>query len=325
MLLLLADIHLPHHDLFPLSLSAGHSNHEVMDLVQRNERMKPPNSSTPGPVYALMLRCWQAVPDMRPSFSEIIRSIGLCLVDPDILNTPLPKFSVNGTGYSYDDQAIMRPPPDSTDYLVPSHTCSNSASNYSMSTEKTELLSPDSLSIRNAEEGRLLELDESIGGITVMSSREPPPLPFSIYKQSGNNCILPTTLTRTTDNSALHSNNNGQVILSTNLIQPTTNYIFDTGTVNTMSSNERQSSSSTNSLNNTGTTGTTTTGNNSKNNNHNNNSCSDNNTLNQLNVNSLLSSSPSSQSYLDDDTTITSTVNGSQQNRPTSPNRYVNV
>lgn len=52
----------------------------------------------------------------------------------------------------------MRPAPDSTDYLVPnSATCSNSASNYSVSTEKTELLSPDSCST-TTNDSRLVEL-----------------------------------------------------------------------------------------------------------------------------------------------------------------------
>ena len=58
----------------------------------------------------------------------------------------------------------MRPPPDATDYLVPNNPCSNSNSNYSMSTEKTELLSPDTCSTFSCtnEDNKLLELLEDV-------------------------------------------------------------------------------------------------------------------------------------------------------------------
>lgn len=106
-------------------------------------RLSPPNSSTPGPVNSLMHQCWNSQPDLRPTFTTIIERIGYTLVDPEVLRTPLPVF----TRPSSEDRTAMRPAPDSTDYLVPSSTmCSNSASNYSVSTEKTELLSPDSCS-----------------------------------------------------------------------------------------------------------------------------------------------------------------------------------
>lgn len=120
----------------------GRGNQEVMQFVTGGGRLSPPNSSTPGPIYSLMQQCWNSVPEMRPSFGTIIERIGYTLVDPEILRTPLPIF----TRTPSDDRTVMRPPPDSTDYLVPTNTCSNSASNYSVSTEKTELLSPDSCS-----------------------------------------------------------------------------------------------------------------------------------------------------------------------------------
>lgn len=40
----------------------------------------------------------------------------------------------------------MRPPPDATDYLIPNNFGSQTNSNYSVATEKTELLSPDTCS-----------------------------------------------------------------------------------------------------------------------------------------------------------------------------------
>lgn len=320
---------------------SGYSNHEVMDLVQRADRMKPPNSSTPGPMYALMLRCWQSVPDMRPSFSEIIRSIGLCLVDPDVLKTPLPIFSGSTAGYSYDEQAIMRPPPDSTDYLVPSHTCSNSASNYSVATEKTELLSPDSCSISQAEEGRLVELDESIGGITVMNSRVPPPLPFSIRPvSSGGNCIITTT--SPTPNSV----NRHDLIVNTNLIDSNksnvqgncASIIIDTTTTrpSNMSPYVRSdinrlftSSSSapkmvTTTAISTPTTITTPSTSGVDGNNKNNSNSS----IDQLNASALIPPNSPNSSFMDNhsiNTVINVNTSPSNSNRKPSPTEYVNI
>lgn len=142
------------------SLSAGRGNQEVMQFVTGGGRLSPPNSSTPGPINSLMQQCWNAVPEMRPTFTTIIERIGYALVDPEVLRTPLPIF----TRAPSEEKTAMRPPPDSTDYLVPnSAVCSNSASNYSVATEKTELLSPDSCST-TTNDSRLVELlDESAG------------------------------------------------------------------------------------------------------------------------------------------------------------------
>ena len=125
-----------------------------MQFVTAGGRLSPPNSSTPGPIYSLMQQCWHASPDLRPTFTTLIERIGYTLVDPDVLRTPLPVF----TRASSEDKT--RPPPDSADYLVPSHALSTaSASNYSVSTEKTELMSPDSCSsTTNDIDSRLVEL-----------------------------------------------------------------------------------------------------------------------------------------------------------------------
>src|SRR6185437_7910481 len=69
---------------------------------------------------------------------------------------------------------LMRPPPDTTDYLVPNNPCSNSNSNFSMSTERTELLSPDTcstVSCNNEDSNqKLLEF------IDERNSSAPPPV-----------------------------------------------------------------------------------------------------------------------------------------------------
>ena len=136
-----------------LSLS-GRGNQEVMQFVTSGGRLSPPNNSTPGPINALMNQCWNSVPELRPNFSTIIERLGYSLVDPVVLRTPLPTF----TRAPSEDTTVMRPPPDATDYLIPNHPCSNSASNYSVSTEKTELLSPDTCSTATADDCHLVEL-----------------------------------------------------------------------------------------------------------------------------------------------------------------------
>lgn len=136
-----------------LSLT-GRGNQEVMQFVTSGGRLSPPNSSTPGPINALMIQCWNSVPELRPNFGTIIERLGYSLVDPVVLRTPLPTF----TRAPSEDTTVMRPPPDATDYLIPNHPCSNSASNYSVSTEKTELLSPDTCSTATADDCHLVEL-----------------------------------------------------------------------------------------------------------------------------------------------------------------------
>lgn len=129
----------------------------MMQLVTAGGRLEPPNQSTPPQVYAIMSQCWHPVPDQRPSFLTIIERLSYCLQDPDVLNVKLPIF--HRAPSMEKDMTLMRPAPDTTDYLVP-NPCSNSTSNYSMSTEKTELLSPDTcstLSTNDDNNAKLLE------------------------------------------------------------------------------------------------------------------------------------------------------------------------
>lgn len=136
----------------------GRGNQEVMQLVTAGGRLEPPNNACPSQIFAIMQQCWQAVPEMRPNFGTIIERLGYCLVDPDVLSRKLAIF--HRAPSSERDATIMRPPPDSTDYLVPT-ACSNSNSNYSISTEKTELLSPDTCStITSNHEDTLKSLDD---------------------------------------------------------------------------------------------------------------------------------------------------------------------
>lgn len=127
----------------------GRGNQEVMQFVTGGGRLSSPNSSTPSQVYSLMQECWNLIPDNRPSFAAIVERIGSFLVDQQILETPLPLFS----RVPSEDTTLMRPPPGS-DYLVPT----NPSPTYSLSSEKTELLSPDTCSTVTNDDTKLLEL-----------------------------------------------------------------------------------------------------------------------------------------------------------------------
>ncbi|KAH9422121.1 hypothetical protein DERP_002415 [Dermatophagoides pteronyssinus] len=122
----------------------GRGNQEVMQLVTAGGRLECPNSLTPSQIYDIMMQCWNASPELRPNFTKIIENIGDCLRDPDILNIPLPIFHRSAS--MEKDNTLMRPPPDATDYLIPNNFGSQTNSNYSVATEKTELLSPDTCS-----------------------------------------------------------------------------------------------------------------------------------------------------------------------------------
>lgn len=133
----------------------GRGNQEVMQLVTSGGRLEPP-ANCPGPVYHVMTQCWHATPEERPTFGTILERLGYCLQDPDVTSAPLPVF--HRPPSRERDTTVMRPPnpdnvclqvyrsersevqsPGSEDYLIPMPS-----SNYSLSTERTELQSASS-------------------------------------------------------------------------------------------------------------------------------------------------------------------------------------
>ncbi|XP_074600009.1 leukocyte tyrosine kinase receptor-like isoform X2 [Brevipalpus obovatus] len=169
----------------------GRGNQEVMQLVTAGGRLEPPNNACPSQIFAIMQQCWQAVPEMRPNFATIIERLGYCLVDPDVLSRKLAIF--HRAPSSERDATIMRPPPDSTDYLVPT-ACSNSNSNYSISTEKTELLSPDTCStITSNHEDTLKSLDDE--------QKNPLLPPRRPEKMANHSAYRPNPIRQDTDSS----------------------------------------------------------------------------------------------------------------------------
>lgn len=158
----------------------GRGNHEVMQLVTSGGRLEPP-SNCPSPVYHIMVQCWNAVPEDRPNFTLILERLGYCLQDPDVMHAALPVF--HRPPSTERDTTIMRPPdsdaqclhvqrpdtepvsPASTDYLIPFPS-----SNYSISTEKTEL--PSGSSVESID--KLLDLEDNSKG-----SAQPAPSPVA--------------------------------------------------------------------------------------------------------------------------------------------------
>ena len=69
----------------------GRGNQEVMQLVTSGGRLEAP-PGCPGPVYRIMVTCWHANPDERPTFATVLERIGYCMQDPDVLGMPIPVF-----------------------------------------------------------------------------------------------------------------------------------------------------------------------------------------------------------------------------------------
>ncbi|XP_070378441.1 leukocyte tyrosine kinase receptor-like isoform X1 [Dermacentor albipictus] len=153
----------------------GRGNQEVMQLVTSGGRLEPP-ANCPGPVYHVMTQCWHATPEERPSFGTILERLGYCIQDPDVVSAPLPVF--HRPPSMERDATVMRPPnadnvclqvyrsersevqsPGSEDYLIPMPS-----SNYSLSTERTELQSASS---------SLDSMDKLLGGNGNQASVKP--------------------------------------------------------------------------------------------------------------------------------------------------------
>lgn len=210
-----------------------------MQFVTSGGRLNPPNTSTPGPINALMTQCWNSVPELRPNFVTIIERLGYALVDPVVLRTPLPTFTRSPS----EDTTVMRPPPDSTDYLIPNHPCSNSASNYSVSTEKTELLSPDTCSTAT-EDCHLVELMEDFNSgppslpakKTVVSGSTWSETPFINLEEPSTSTSTMTsgidmsrdTLSSSRDNKAIEVLDASKLIPTGTTVVPTTQTITTT-------------------------------------------------------------------------------------------------
>lgn len=69
----------------------GRGNQEVMQLVTSGGRLEAP-PGCPGPAHRIMVQCWNANPDERPTFATVLERIGYCMQDPDVLNMPVPVF-----------------------------------------------------------------------------------------------------------------------------------------------------------------------------------------------------------------------------------------
>ncbi|XP_064484759.1 leukocyte tyrosine kinase receptor-like isoform X2 [Ornithodoros turicata] len=178
----------------------GRGNQEVMQLVTSGGRLEPP-ANCPGPVYHVMTQCWHPTPDERPTFSTILERLGYCIQDPDVTAAPLPVF--HRPPSMERDATVMRPPnadnvclqvyrsersevqsPGSEDYLIPMPS-----SNYSLSTERTELQSASS---------SLDSMDKLLG------DKPPPSWETSFTTTSPDELPIRTPLQQPYSNIALH-------------------------------------------------------------------------------------------------------------------------
>ena len=136
----------------------GRGNQEVMQYVTAGKRLEPPNRVTPSQVYAIMLQCWHNQSEMRPSFSTIIERLGYCLVDPDVLNKPLPIFIRLNSNEAETNQS--RHSRESSVYLLPNgHSVSNSS--YCILADSSKPLLPNgNATLTNDDSSRLMYILE---------------------------------------------------------------------------------------------------------------------------------------------------------------------
>ncbi|XP_043527965.1 vascular endothelial growth factor receptor 1 isoform X2 [Frieseomelitta varia] len=117
-------------------------------------RLEQPEYAT-SEVYDIMLQCWKAKPTLRPSFTELVQSIG-DLLEESVkahyisLNDPYMDMNVSLTGEGRNDYLTMLSAPDHAALSSPTHDYSNlPASN---STNSTYLcMSPTSQSGYDSE------------------------------------------------------------------------------------------------------------------------------------------------------------------------------
>lgn len=92
----------------------GRGNQEVMQLVTSGGRLEAP-PGCPGPAYRIMVSCWHANPEERPTFATVLERLGYCMQDPDVLSMPIPVFQ---RPLSQErDTTVVRPPANSTECL----------------------------------------------------------------------------------------------------------------------------------------------------------------------------------------------------------------
>lgn len=126
----------------------------------------------------------------------------------------------------------MRPSADTTEYLVPNNLGSQTASNYSMATEKTDLLSPDTCSTMSCtiNEDKLMELDEQVPiAVTRVPLGVAPPPPNALWTTAPPiNGTIPIGLNvnNLTYNFVPADNFSPEIILTANnLAYPTARYV----------------------------------------------------------------------------------------------------
>ncbi|XP_071165493.1 leukocyte tyrosine kinase receptor-like isoform X2 [Mytilus edulis] len=69
----------------------GRTNHDVMQYVTSGGRLEAPQQCPPV-MYQLMSICWAAIPETRPTFSELIERLQRAKQMPEVINAQIPTF-----------------------------------------------------------------------------------------------------------------------------------------------------------------------------------------------------------------------------------------
>lgn len=69
----------------------GRTNHDVMQYVTTGGRLEAPQQCPPV-MYQLMSICWAAIPETRPTFSELIERLQRAKQMPEVINAQIPTF-----------------------------------------------------------------------------------------------------------------------------------------------------------------------------------------------------------------------------------------
>ncbi|KAK3597818.1 hypothetical protein CHS0354_029377 [Potamilus streckersoni] len=85
----------------------GKTNQDVMQFVSAGGRLDSPTKCPPR-LYKIMIMCWNCVADIRPSFTEILEHLGMCLQDPEVMQADLPECPFPVCDYVKDASTLTK-------------------------------------------------------------------------------------------------------------------------------------------------------------------------------------------------------------------------
>ncbi|KAL5009341.1 hypothetical protein ScPMuIL_014922 [Solemya velum] len=113
----------------------GRTNQDVMQFVTSGGRLEPPENC-PTVIYQLMSICWAAIPETRPTFTDIIEQLERFVEDPIVLESKLPDFK---HFYTKDGERQVVRPKNPQDLLT---ICNKSVPNQKYDSFRSESCEP---------------------------------------------------------------------------------------------------------------------------------------------------------------------------------------